>query len=301
MTLVERLKKREGIVDVVLDTDTYNEIDDQFALSYLLLSKEAVNVKAFYAAPFFNERSEGPENGMERSYDEILHLLDLMDREDMKDKVFKGSRGYLVDEKTPQESDAAKDLVERSKAYTEENPLYVVAIGAITNIASAIIMDPSIINRIVVVWLGGHGLHFHDTREFNMFQDVAAARIIFGSKVPFVQLPCNGVVSEFRISGPELEAFLVGKNKLSDYLSTHTVEAVREYTDNPVWTRVIWDVTAVGWLILPEAFSDRIIKSPIPEYDNTYSYNENRHEMCYVYYIDRDKLMIDLVKKLTSI
>ena len=46
-----------GVVDAVLDTDTYNEIDDQFALSYMFLSPEKFNLKAIYAATFFNNHS----------------------------------------------------------------------------------------------------------------------------------------------------------------------------------------------------------------------------------------------------
>ena len=42
---------------MVLDTDTYNEIDDQFALVYALLSPE-LRVEAVYAAPFLNNRSK---------------------------------------------------------------------------------------------------------------------------------------------------------------------------------------------------------------------------------------------------
>lgn len=295
--LLKRLQHPGKIVDVILDTDTYNEIDDQFALAYLLNSPEACNVKAVYAAPFFNENSTGPEDGMERSYDEILHLLTLMKREDMKPHVFKGSRTYLPSETEPVDSDAARDLVERAMNYSPEEPLYVVAIGAITNIASALIMKPEIKDRIVIVWLGGHAKHWPHTREFNMYQDIAAARIIFGCGAALVQLPCMGVVSEFTISEPELEAFFRGKNDLCDYLADHSIEAVRTYTDSPVWTRVIWDVTAVGWLILPEAFESVLTPAMIPEYDGQYGFDETRHFMRYVYHVDRDKLMRDLVAK----
>ena len=82
--------------------------------------------------------------------------------------------------------------------YTEENPLYVVAIGAITNISSALLRNPEIKNRIVLVWLGGHAFHWPDNREFNLYQDVAGARIVCGCGVPLVLLPCMGVVSELR-------------------------------------------------------------------------------------------------------
>ncbi|MBQ2433321.1 MAG: nucleoside hydrolase, partial [Clostridia bacterium] len=80
----KRLLPPSGPIDVVLDTDTFNEIDDQFALSYMLSYKERLNVKAIYAAPFFNTHSTGPEDGMIRSYNEILTLLDLSERKELK-------------------------------------------------------------------------------------------------------------------------------------------------------------------------------------------------------------------------
>ena len=44
-----------GKVEMVLDTDTYNEVDDQFALAYALMSPEKLDLKAVYAAPFSSE------------------------------------------------------------------------------------------------------------------------------------------------------------------------------------------------------------------------------------------------------
>lgn len=99
--LVRRLKKPKGKVDVVLDTDTYNEIDDQFALAYLIKSEDKLNLKAIYAAPFFNSKSSGPKDGMEKSYSEIFHILTLMGREDLKAHVYKGSKEYLFSEDIP--------------------------------------------------------------------------------------------------------------------------------------------------------------------------------------------------------
>ena len=297
---IKNISVPTGKIDVILDTDAYNEIDDQFAISYLLLSKEKLNTKAFYAAPFHNGLSGGPEDGMEKSYNEILKLLTLL-KDDVP--VFKGSRSYLKDEQTPVLSDAALDLVERAKQYSPEHPLYVVAIGAITNIASAILVDPTIVENIVVVWLGGHALHYHDTVEFNMKQDVAAARVVMGSGVPFVQLPCEGVVSEFRLSKPELEYWLKEKNELADYLATNTINHAESYAKGIPWTRVIWDVTAVAWLLNEGSqFMDwRIIPTPTPTYDGLYESNENADPMAYVYHIRRDWLMNDMIKKLTSL
>ena len=111
------------VLDMVLDTDTYNEVDDQFALCYALCSPEHLNVQAVYAAPFFNDRSNGPEQGMERSYDEIVRLLGKMGHP-TENFVFKGSRDYLKDMDTPQDSPAARDLVARGMARPDDDPLY---------------------------------------------------------------------------------------------------------------------------------------------------------------------------------
>lgn len=302
MTIEQRLKNLsvpKGKIDVALDTDTYNEIDDQFALAYLLSSKEKLNTKAIYAAPFFNARSNGPEEGMEKSYAEIKNILSLM-KENVE--VFKGSKSYLHDENTPVESDAADDLIKRAKSYSAEKPLYVVAIGAITNIASALIKAPEIAENIVIVWLGGHARHFHDTNEFNMKQDIAAARVIMKSGVPFVQLPCMGVVSGFTVSKPELECWFKGKNELADYLAKSTVEEAEIYTEVKTWTRCIWDVTAVAWLLNDDDrfMLSRIEKTSLPTYDYHYTADPDGEPMRYVYHINRDVLLADLVKKIVG-
>ena len=302
MTKEQRLKNMSvpcGCIDVVLDTDAYNEIDDQYAIAYLLSCKERLNTKAIYAAPFFNSGSTSAEDGMEKSYNEILHLLSLLgERVD----VFKGSREFLADEKTPVISPAAEDLARRAKDYSPENPLYVIAIGAITNVASAMLLNPAVKENCVVVWLGGHAKHYAHTREFNMFQDVAASRVVMSSGVPFVQLPCQGVVSSFRISKPELEYWLVGKNDLADYLARHTIEVAEIYAKYTAWTRCIWDVTAVAWLMND---NDRFMLSRVEpirlsDYSNRYEPELEGSEMVYVYDIKRDVLMSDLIRRITN-
>ena len=286
-------------VDLVLDTDTYNEIDDQFALSYALCAPEKLHLKAVYAAPFFNDRSSGPADGMERSYQEILNLFRLAGREA---PAFRGAPGYLPDEKTPVDSPAVQDLCARAMQYSREKPLYVAAIGAITNIASALLLQPEIADRIVIVWLGGHSIHWPDNREFNCQQDVAAARVVFASGAPLVILPCMGVVSACTTTGPELEYWLRGKNALCDYLADHTIEAAEEYARGKVWSRVIWDITAIGWLMNDQGnlMQDTLFPTPIPEYDHRYSFDETRPLCRYVYHIHRDALFQDLFDHITK-
>jgi len=297
---LNNLNPPKGPIDVVLDTDAYNEIDDQFAISYMLCCPEKLHIRGICAAPFHNTKSTSAEDGMERSYDEIIKLLTLARKEDLKDRVYKGSRHFLENEDTPVISEAASFMAQLADTYTEEKPLYIVAIGAITNVASALLLNPSMKDKCVIVWLGGHAWHYPENREFNMRQDVAAARVVFGCGVPFVQLPCCGVVDHLSLSRYELEHWLKGKNPLCDYLVKNTVEEAESYAAGKPWTRVIWDISTVAWLLNDHGrfIQDMLLHSPIPEYDNRYSFDNNRHFIRYVYHIKRDNLFADLFEKL---
>ena len=285
-------------VDVVLDTDAYNEVDDQFAIAYLLRSAPRLTTRAIYAAPFLNGRSETPADGMEQSYDEICNVLSLME-EDVP--VFRGAMDFLPDENTPVVSPAALDLIDRASTYTPERPLYVVAIGAITNVATAILMAPEILPNIVVVWLGGHAHHYHDTREFNMREDVAAARVVMQSGVSFVQLPCRGVVDLFTISRLEMLHYFEGKNAICDYLLSHSKEQLDKEFGCVDWSKPLWDVTAIAWLLFDD---DRTLCTRkeclrLPDYEGFYEEPIADKMMGYVYHLRRDPILADLVEKLT--
>jgi len=298
---LKNLNVPEGKIDVVLDTDACNEIDDQFAISYMLKNTQKLNVKGICAAPFLNDKSVSANDGMEKSYSEILKLLALAGNDELKNSVFRGSEEYLRDEKTPVESDAADFMSNLANDYSPEKPLYIVAIGAITNVASAILKNPLMKENCVVVWLGGHGTYMPlPASEFNMQQDIAGARVVFGCGVPLIQLPCSGIVDHFAICKYELEHWLKGKNDLCDYLCGNTVKEADSYAFGKPWTRVIWDVTAIGWLLNVESrfMADTLIPSPIPEYDHTYSFDEKRHKIRYVYQVYRDALFEDLFNSL---
>jgi len=295
--LFERLEAPRLVPDCVIDTDAYNEVDDQFAIAYLLRSPERANTVALYAAPFSFPHIDAAR-GMEESYREINLLLSLAR---VERPVFRGSNRYLPDEKTPVISEAARDLAQRAMEYTPEHPLYVIAIGAITNVASALLINPEIKDRIVIVWLGGHARHMDITDEYNMKQDIAAARVVMSSGAAFVQLPCAGVVSSFTISGDEIRARLIGRGELADHLGGYVIEVMKGMGERD-WTRVLWDVTAVGWLFDRDGrfMLSRIEKTVLPDYTNHYEKFDTGMPMRYVFHIFRDELMRDLIERITD-
>lgn len=276
----------------ILDTDTYNEIDDQFALAWSLLTDRA-ELLSVNAAPFFNNRSSGPEDGMIKSYDEILNIMKLVGR---SVPAYRGSVSYLPNKKTAVESDAADNIINTARGFTHDDPLYVLAIGAITNVASALIKAPEIKDSIVVVWLGGNGHHCHDTREFNLIQDVPAAKVIFDSGVRLVQLPCAGVVDHLATTMPELKYYLKGKNSFCDYL----VDIVDGYGGGMFWSKVIWDISTVAALVCPKSLDLVIKPTPFVTADGTYSFSDARHPMIYCRALNRDMIFSEMYSDFTK-
>ena len=282
-------------VDMVLDTDTYNEVDDQFALSLALLSPERVTLQAVYAAPFLNDRSTSPEDGMVKSYGEIVRLLDKVGVS-ADNFVFEGSRTYLPDMQTPVDSPAARDLVARAMAREDGDPLYVTGIACITDVASALLMEPRLVRKIVLVWLAGHDFEWPHTREFNMMQHNFASRIILDSGVPLVIVPCMGVASHMLASTYELQACIGGKNALCDAL----VELFCAYSDNHYgWAKEIWDISAVTWVAHPEWAPTELVHTPWLSSEDRYSFDNNRPFMRVVRWLNRTEIFRDMYTRLS--
>ena len=285
----------DKIKNIILDTDAYNEVDDQYAIAYAMLSPEKINLLALCAAPFYNERSSSAGDGMLQSYNEIFKITKLVD-ENCAIPIYKGSDRVMTSKDVPVESEAADKIAEIVMNSGER--VYIVAIGAITNVASAIVKYPEIVKKAAVIWLGGHAQHFPNAGDFNLAGDVIAAQAVFDSGIPLLQIPCGGVCSEFLTSIPEIEYYMSGKNALCDYL----IELTRNYTKNPyAWSKVIWDVTAIGLFIRPKAFELVAMPRPFITSDMKYAFDMARPHYIYVRRLRRDSMYADLFRKLTSL
>ncbi len=338
----ERLSIPLGKLPLIIDTDAKNEIDDQFAIAWALRSPERFDVRAVYAAPFSHDcfrdfvtgqqirhapgvqYAQDPAEGMEQSYGEIVKLYGLLG-ESPEGHVFHGSQSYVQDTGKPVDSEAARDLVER--AMQSDEILYVAAIGAITDIASAIMMEPEIIRKIVVVWLGGQPRYFGHGIEFNLMQDAMAARIVFECGVPLVWIPCMNVASLLSSTEDEVRRYLCGKNPLADYLAQNVLDAfqspeaaagtmafyrrsyLRGREDQPedyfngfaagsvpmAWSRIIWDISTIAFLKNPGWCPSTLVEAPSVGDDLLWREPEDpRHLIRAVNYCHRDLIFGDM-------
>lgn len=313
----QRLALPRGRPRVVIDTDTANEIDDQFALAWALLAPEAVALQAVYAAPFsFAHRRaqlpqapadappfHPPDVGMRRSLAEILRVHAWLGLP-TEGRVFAGSAGYLPRPGVPVASAAADHLVALARSMPADEPLYVLALGCVTNIASALLLAPDIVDRIVVVWTSGYPstATLSNDDSFNLVQDVPAAACLLDSGVPLVYLPGFHVGAQLRLSLAEADAFLRGRGPVGEAL--HHL-----FTHNPLWTIhpvdttqpyswVIWDLICVAWLLQPDWVPSRLVRTPRLDGQRRWQDVPGRPLMREAHAVQRDAIFNDLFARL---
>ena len=278
-------------MNIILDTDTYNECDDQFALSYLIKSKNLFNIEAITVAPYSHtKRNVKVSDGQELSYNEILKICNWLNF-NPNGKVFKGSMDYISNGYN-KANDSVSKIIEIA---LKNNKTYVLAIGAITNIALAIKKEPKIIDKIEVIWLGGNELGYKDNLDYNFRQDIEAVKIVFDSKVKLTILPCKNVVSDLKIDIKTLKNKLENKSELCNYLIS------RFYNDGYHGiqeSRVIWDISVIAYMINKKWFKYKKISCPNINKDTSYEITKNNHIITYVTKVNRNKIYQDLFNKL---
>ena len=292
---ISKLYKKDKNIDkinVILDTDTYNECDDQFTLAYLLKSQERFNIEAITVAPYHHDNNISIIEGNEKSYNEIIKICKYLNF-DTTNKVYKGSEDYLQNNYN-ETTKAVEKIIEIA---LKNEKTYILSIGAITNIAIAILKEPKIIDRIEIIWLGGNSLLQNKNDEFNFRQDIKAVKTIFESNAKLTIIPCKNVASNLITSIYELEHFLKGKNELCDYLCQRFyndgVHGIQE-------RRVIWDISVIAYMLNKSWFMSEEISCPRIREDSSYELTNNNHKITMINYIDVNKVYTDLFNKLTK-
>jgi purine nucleosidase len=334
-------------IRLIIDTDTHNEIDDQFTIAWALLSQDQLDIEGITAEPYsfrhhreplnaaydllkanrdtvlpaalasyrktaLNHLSIGsdphglhydnPDEGMELSYQEILTVFDKLG-ENPTGKVFRGSPAYLTSIDAPIRSESAEFIIERALEQ-DDRPLYIAAIGCLTNIASALLIAPEIASRIVVLWTSTYPsfVNLNHAPSLNLVQDVIASKLIYDCGVPLIFLPGYYVGEQLKLSLADMEAYVRGKGKIGDYL-------YHLYTHNPIHTLfgigdhfartwVIWDLIDIAWLLEPEWVPSQLLRAPRLTDDLYWAPERNPHLMREAYSIDRDAIFRDFFRKL---
>ena len=284
----------EKQVRVITDTDAKNEADDQFCIVQTLLSPRLDNV-GFIGAHFGARRPDG----MERSCRELELIFDTMGF-DKTGMIFRGAPHALMSDGEPVDSEGAR-LIVREAMKDDPRPLYVTFLGPLTDLASALLIEPRIAGRLTAIWIGG-GPYPHGGVEFNLGNDIRAANVVFRSKVQLWQIPKN-VYEMMAVSLAELEYRVRPCGKigayLCDQLDAHAQEPgprTSDFRTGESW--VLGDSPAVGLLLYEHRFEFDWIQAPCVTQDSAYVPDARNRPIRVYRRIDSRLILEDLYAKL---
>ena len=233
---------------VIVNTDAKNEADDQFAIVHALLTP-MFDLRGIIPAHFGTERSQ---RSMEESREEVDLLLGLMGLQGTV-TVADGAPHAIPDESTPVDSAGARLIIEEAHKG-DDGTLYVAFLGPLTDMASALLIDPTIADRdVVVVWIGGPpygGTLPAYEREFNLRNDVHSANVVLGSGVQVWQVPMSTYVM-MGVGYAELLEKVAPCGELGEYLVRQVMEFNAAHHAGPLEFRSLGDTPAIGLMMSP--------------------------------------------------
>jgi purine nucleosidase len=264
-----------GQLRLIIDTDTANEIDDQYAISLVLGSPDRFRLEGIIAANF---GETGGVQGIAKSYAEIQKVLE---KASMTGKVpvKRGSDPLLYRDQNIQ-AEGVDFIIEKARAATPQDPLWLVLLGPATDAAAALLKDPGIADRIVIFW---HGRTQWPLRcwNFNAYNDILAARLLF-------ELPCRFVLFDtgtyLRIS-PEESARRFGSiGPLGSYLQEIRHRKPGFMSPN----KGLFDLGDVAALADSSSVRWEVTNAPAVMQDLQYDFRRNNGEIVRIYHVENE-------------
>lgn len=283
-TVQEKKKLR-----VILDTDAACEADDPFAIVHALLTPRFY-VKGIIAEQFAND---GSGESVEQSYEVIQRLLKLMNIADMP--VYRGRYQKLADEQALPASEGADFIIEEARRESAE-PLYVLCMGALTNVAIALNKAPDIADKFICIWIGG-GFYPHGGWEFNLCNDIHAANVVFKSQVELWQVPMETYCT-MQLGYAELQQKVLPCGELGRYLFEQMIDhgMKAEWVAGESWS--LGDSPSVALALNPGCGWSETRKAPVFDGQGHYVECDSNREIRVYKRVDSRYVLEDFFCKL---
>jgi inosine-uridine nucleoside N-ribohydrolase len=248
----------EKPIRLILDSDTANEIDDLFAIAYVL-PDATVDLLGLNSAQWFHVWSgDSTVYQSQQLNEDLLRIAGRLDvPHPLGADIIMGKPWGDYDAR---DSPAAQFIIEQAQETPDDEKLVVMCIGAATNLASAIALEPSIKDKIVAYTLGfryDFDGKFWNKDEFNIRRDLNAANYLFNPEGLELHVMPISVAIKYAWQMDQTFAHLADAGEMGGYLR-------RRWETNATndKTRIMWDVALLQAFLKPEQASEIAVPTP---------------------------------------
>jgi len=250
-------------IDVIIDADTANEVDDLYAIVSAILQPK-FNLHAITSAQFHTSPLASENTVMESQIinEEIIRLMDVKGI-----ALPLGSNTPLKEYGKPAPSEASRFIIETAHQMKEHQKLHVVILGSTTNVASAILEDPSIIPKLKVHYLGfwhTPETNMYNKKEFNSRNDPIAVEVLLNTKTLDLDVMTATTSQHLIFAKQEVDNHLKNKKGIASYLinrwETYDRWWTKEDPEKKKW--VMWDVAIIETIAYPELSTVKQFTTP---------------------------------------
>lgn len=265
-------------IRLLIDTDAANEIDDLYAVGLAIQSSDRIAIEGFVATHFAGK--PGPDS-TEQSYQLLLEVLKVAGCEN--DYVVKRGGHPMQYPRTPTESEGTDFIIERARAGSTDNPLWVVGLGAATNLASAILKAPDLAPRVRFLFRARNEFNWPThTTQFNVVGDIIAVQTLLECDAPLAWFDTGTALT---ITMEETEKRLAPLSPLGTFLHEYRHKHPHHASPN----KGFFDLGDIAWLMQPDLCKMEV--TPAPQLARHCVFDQTRTfgDMLRIYEIDRDK------------
>ena len=248
---------------LIIDADTANEVDDLYAIARALLEPRLDIIGLTSAQWHTNVRT--PNDSVGESQRLNLEILKLMGKTAIPAPA--GSNFPMVNEQRPQPSAAAKFIIEQALATPDGEKLSIAILGPCTNIASAVLMEPKIIPKLSVNYLGfwfNVETNTWSKREFNTNNDPNAVNLLLNTVNLEFRVMTATTSQHLVFEKTVMDELLKGRGGIGDYLINRweTYDRFWQETDKEKKKWIMWDVAILEALAYPELVEEKEVTTP---------------------------------------
>ena len=295
---------------VIITTDAGCDVDDQVAITHALLSPQisVAGIVSSHAPNLLgNDIPIKDKNGALLPRAEItanqVRLVFKQLPEKFRCPLFVGSSEPLVSESAPLANKGVQFILDTSSKFNEKRRLVLLALGAATDIGSALILDPTLSGRIEVVALGFNSWP-KGGDHFNVRNDVKAWQIIMDSNVPVTVADCAVSKRDLVVDKAKSAKIFHPHGSVGRFIDglvakwlARNVVLVKQMTGRAAWP--IWDEATVAYLL--DFAQTKVYSRPTLLDDTTFKHGSSNRSIRWITSVDARKLWLDLDNKMDKI